>query len=1148
MPTGCESNPVFRYAATLAALRRPVVLLAFAAALVTSAAASAGLQPVRRNFGELQIPRVRAGEIAIPPRHARGLVTMIVTLDQPPLAAYFGRTLAISTGARRLDVRSAASHAYLARLAGLQARAAAQLRREIPQATVSRRLRVILDALTVELPVTQLPRLYRLGFVNKVYPSARFTLNLDDSPGLIGATAFSSSTGDTGQGIKIAVVDDGIDQTSTFLDPAGYSFPAGFPRGQVAYTTPKVIVARSYPGPGSGKAGRLPLDRRASFHGTHVAGIAAGDAGTTAPAGPDHPEVHGLSGVAPRAWLGSYRVFNAPTPVGNSAFTPQIVAAFEDAVADGMDVINFSGGGPMNDPDNDALVEAVHNVSEAGVVPVISAGNDRDDFGLGSVGAPGTAADAISVAAVSNAHVFAPTLTVSAPSGVVPIPFNRGASTTPVAWSVTDEKLVDVGSIIGTDGKPVDRFLCGPVGNLEAPASTLPSGSLSGSIALVSRGYCTFISKSLRAKAAGAEGIVYVDNRPGEANGVPIQPPIPAGMIADADGARLRAAMAVTGVATVRVGRDPLELQTGRGDTPMSFSSAGLTPFGHDLKPDLSAPGGSILSSTLRETIGEPFAVFDGTSMAAPHVSGAVALLRQRHPAWSAPQVKSALMSTAGPAWGDTNRTTEASVLVEGAGLINVGRADNPMVFTDPASLSFHYLNVNRGSSSRPLLSTITDAGGGFGTWQVELEPQSATAGTMIDLPASVTISPGGEALLTAVARASASAPAGDDYGFIVLHKDDVTRRIPYAFTVERPGLESVRAAKLQAFQAGDTRSGPSKAAAYRWPTAPFGPPASYVGPPTNEDGAEQLFVTDLAQPAVNMGVAVILQTGNSLIDPFFLGSRDENDVTGYTGTPVNVNSYLFHYRADVQAAGIQYPRQGQYYVAVDSGHSDATGTSFAGRYLLHAWLNDVTPPLAAMITTTVAAGRPTIVARTLDLQSGVDPLSLVIAYGRVLVGAAAYDPASGLAIFPLPASAAALKPGKTRLTFVAGDFQEDKNVDQAGEITSILPNTTFVRMKLDVVNHPSVTWLAPSPGECTATRTRLLVVASATKKIRHVQFFLDGKPIATITRGTSGLYATTWAPKGLKRGTHGLQAVVEDAGGATRTADISVKACPKKK
>src|SRR5262249_27608103 len=154
----------------------------------------------------------------------------------------------------------------------------------------------------VSVPARQLPKLYRLGFVRKVYPSVRFTLSLDDSPSMIGVPSFSNATGARGEGVKIAVVDDGIDQTSAFLDPKGPPAPAVFPRGQTRFTTPKVIVARSSPGPDSGRAGTLPLDRRASFHGTHVAGIAAGDAGTTAPAGPDHPEVKNLSGVAPRAW------------------------------------------------------------------------------------------------------------------------------------------------------------------------------------------------------------------------------------------------------------------------------------------------------------------------------------------------------------------------------------------------------------------------------------------------------------------------------------------------------------------------------------------------------------------------------------------------------------------------------------------------------------------------------------------------------------------------------------------------------------------------------------------------------------------------------------------------------------------------------
>src|SRR5207248_1599522 len=131
-------------------------------------------------------------------------------------------------------------------------------------------------------------KLVRLGFVRRVYPSLRFTLTLDRSPSLIGADVLHAATGARGQGVKIGVVDDGVDQTNPFFNPAGYSYPAGFPKGNTAFTTPKVIVAKSFPGPGSGKLGKLPLVRTQSFHGTHVSGIAAGVQGTIAPPGPDH--------------------------------------------------------------------------------------------------------------------------------------------------------------------------------------------------------------------------------------------------------------------------------------------------------------------------------------------------------------------------------------------------------------------------------------------------------------------------------------------------------------------------------------------------------------------------------------------------------------------------------------------------------------------------------------------------------------------------------------------------------------------------------------------------------------------------------------------------------------------------------------------
>src|SRR5205823_180055 len=126
----------------------------------------------------------------------------------------------------------------------------------------------------------------------------------------------------------------------------------------------------------------------------------------------------------------------------------------------------------------------------------------------------------------------------------------------------------------------------------------------------------------------------------------------------------------------------------------------------------ISAPGGAILSSTVKGTIGEPFAVFDGTSMSAPHISGAAALLLQLHPHWSPGQVKSALMSTAGPDYADTARTQEAPVLLEGAGLARLMAANEPRIFTTPQSFSFHDLNVNHGAARTALLATVADAGG----------------------------------------------------------------------------------------------------------------------------------------------------------------------------------------------------------------------------------------------------------------------------------------------------------------------------------------------------------------------------------------------------------------------------------------------------
>ncbi len=1090
------------------------------------------------------LPRVRPGAIRLQPAGG-ARVRMIAQLALPPLAERYGRGLSAVGGRRKLAVHSRASRAYLAQVATAQARAVAQLRAAIPRARIQERFRILLDAVTVDLPASRLPELLRQREFTHVFPSLRYTLALDRSPGVIGADTIRKELGADGSGMKIAVVDDGLDQTNPFFDPTGFTYPAGFPKGDTSATTPKVIVARVFPGPNAGRAGRLPTDPNSSFHGTHVAGIAAGDSGTTAPAGADHPLVTGLSGVAPRAWLGNYRVFTVPTPIGHVADTPEIVQAFEAAVADGMDVINFSGGGPQTDPATDALVQAVHNVAAAGVVPVIAAGNDRDEFGAGSVGSPGTAPEAISVAAVSNTHVFAPGLDVvaaGAPATLKGIPFLGAAgSTAPPLWGSANQTLVDVSSLTGTDGRPVERHLCGPADDLASAKGTLPAHSLDGAIALAQRGLCPFTTKAAQVRAAGAAGLILSDNREGEANQIPVRLSLPSGMIANLDGDHLRAFVDATGGrTTIRVGDQPLELETGRSGVITSFSSGGPTSFGHDLKPDVSAPGGQILSSTLPNTSASRFAVFDGTSMATPHVSGAAALLLQLHPGWTPAQVKSALVATAGPAWGDTARTQEAGVPLEGGGLVALPAAADPRLFTAPTSLSFEDVAASGGAASKTMLLQVADAGGGAGSWEVTVSAQAATAGATLEVPGTVALAPEGSADLPVTVHVSADAAAGEDYGFVVLRQGDVTRRVPYLFLVSKPALASAPVLPLTARVSGSTRTGPSRVSAYGFPSAPFGNAPDT--PVMNEDGGEVLYSLDLTRPVANAGVSVLSSPPGVRVDPFFLGSRDENTVQGFAGTPVDVNALTYDYLDPISSAGASMPRAGRYYVVVDSGRARFDGHSYAGRFVLRSWVNDVTPPTVRLLTTHVSTGRPTIAVRTTDTQSGVDASSLAIGYRGVLVGASSYDPLTGVATFALPQAAPALARGTLTLRITSSDYEEAKNVDTSG--TAITPNTRTASARVRVTSGPAVSWLQPTASVCAAGTQKLLLAASAATGVRGVRVLLDGRPLATASKRADRTWTARWRADRAARGRHVLTAVAHDRSGHVARASLRVRRC----
>jgi subtilisin family serine protease len=352
-------------------------------------------------------------------------VEVVVTLKAPPLAqafiAHSPDTLSYSSFARpnRLLLSAPASRAYLARLATTQRIVSDRIRAAIPVARTRWHYDVVLDGFSVVVPRNQLDRLARVPGVARVWPSYTYSELLDRTPQLIGApTVWGPTLGTAGEGMKIGIIDDGIDQTHPFFRPTGYTYPAGFPKGQTAYTTPKVIVARAFAPPGLTYANaRLPFDPAMSEHGTHVAGIAAGDDGTVTSTG-----IH-LSGIAPRAYLGNYKAMGVPSVFGLNGNSPELAAAVEAAVNDGMDVINLSLGETDIDPTRDILARALNAAADAGVVSAVAAGNSGD-LGLGGIDSPASAAKSIAAASSTGGHGSIETDTLSDFSSNGPAPYS----------------------------------------------------------------------------------------------------------------------------------------------------------------------------------------------------------------------------------------------------------------------------------------------------------------------------------------------------------------------------------------------------------------------------------------------------------------------------------------------------------------------------------------------------------------------------------------------------------------------------------------------------------------------------------------------------------------------------------------------------
>ncbi len=339
----------------------------------------------------------------------------IIVLNDQPLASYDGHVpgyaRTMPTPGNKLDLNSQAAQSYSAYLANERGLAKGWIKNNAPEVQVIDEYSVVLNGIAVQLNGHNMNHLVNAPGANWVVPDYLFHLEMNRSPTLIGAPVLWNAVGgqsNAGAGVKIGIIDTGIDQTHPFLADNTLPALAGFPKcdaidsavgivdTQCNFVSNKVIVAKVF-------ETRTNFDGHAAQeHGTHVSGIAAGVANTCAPFVP----ACNLSGIAPKAYLGNYNVFP-----GNvlSASSHDIAKAVEAAVADGMDVLNLSLGGTARP--SDVLVNAVNSAVDAGVVVAIAAGNAGPS--PGTVESPGIADKVITVGASTNPHFIGVPVTVT---------------------------------------------------------------------------------------------------------------------------------------------------------------------------------------------------------------------------------------------------------------------------------------------------------------------------------------------------------------------------------------------------------------------------------------------------------------------------------------------------------------------------------------------------------------------------------------------------------------------------------------------------------------------------------------------------------------------------------------------------------------
>ena len=725
----------------------------------------------------------------------------LVEFEPPPVALFAGErdkfgawilkptmpTASSSKGKRHFDPDSPASVAYRHVLGASRQDYLALISQTLGRtAKVIHQYELATFGVAIELTALEAEKLRALPGIKLVIPDRMHQLMTDAGPGWIMAPEVwdGSATGtpNLGEGVVVGVIDGGVNwDHPAFADLGGDGYDHDNPKNRqfglcsrpAVLCNDKLIGVYDFTDEGSN-------GKDVQGHGSHVASIAVGNfRNAVVNAVTTHLEIP-VSGVAPHANLIAYKVC-----VEDSCLLTNILMALDQALADGVDVLNYSLGSAAQDPwDQNRSPETVGMLTlrDAGILVIAAAGNDGP--GAATIGSPGNSPWVPAIARITHNRRFTNQLEDLTGGNASPPTELDGVGVTAGFGPARIVHAVDFGNAFCGQGEPELQSSCNAHTGASSPFAP---GTFNGEIVVCDRGTYGRIEKGYNLRAAGAGGYVLVNTDSQAESIVSDDHCLPAVHLGDADGDRLRAWLAAGGDdAMGSISGQETVLDDRFGDLLASSSSRGPNPgLPGVFKPDLAAPGSDILAAGL---VGSEARFLSGTSMAAPHVTGVAALLIAANPDLSASQLHSILMTSAiNEGMLGADGVTPAGALEVGAGRAradlalrsglflavsaNEFRAADPDLGGDPGSLNLPGLATDVCFETCRFNRTVTDLGGG-GSWSSRIEGDARLSVQVS--PASFDLAPGQSQSLQIEVDVSDPRLVGTWVsGAVVLERDD---------------------------------------------------------------------------------------------------------------------------------------------------------------------------------------------------------------------------------------------------------------------------------------------------------------------------------------------------------------------------------------